>query len=90
MKLSECHLKLGSKHEAGSTLVDAANAYKKTNKKGAWRRGARPAGLTPAPPAESAACLSKAAEYFKELGRLSVAAKHFKARGGRGGAAGRG
>ena len=35
MKLSECHLKLDSKHEAASALVDAANAYKKTNKKGA-------------------------------------------------------
>lgn len=35
VKLSECHLKLDSKHEAASALVDAANAYKKTNKKGA-------------------------------------------------------
>jgi alpha-soluble NSF attachment protein len=35
VKLSECHLKLDSKHEAASALVDASNAYKKTNKKGA-------------------------------------------------------
>lgn len=28
--------------------------------------------------AESAQCLNKAAEYFTELGRLSIAAKHFK------------
>ena len=34
VKLSECHLKLDSKHEAASALVDAANAYKKTSKKG--------------------------------------------------------
>ena len=59
-QLSECHLKLDSKHEAASALVDAANAYKKTSK------------------ADSAACLHKAAEYFTDLGRLSIAAKHFK------------
>jgi hypothetical protein len=103
VKLSECHLKLDSKHEAASALVDAANAYKKTNKKGArgstatWERRAdagqkRSPASRLAPPstvdcyliahacvcAESANCLNKAADYFTDLGRLSIAAKHFK------------
>jgi len=91
VKLSECHLKLDSKHEAASALVDASNAFKKTNKRGA--HAARPpseprephhplltrSGL-PRSNAESANCLNKAAEYFTDLGRLSIAAKHFKAR----------
>ncbi len=104
MKLSECHLKLASKHEAASALVDASNAFKKTNKRGAQRlphahephpraqralrapRHHRPAlhtcarahALTHTRCPESAQCLNKAAEYFTDLGRLSIAAKHFK------------
>ncbi len=94
VKLSECHLKLDSKHEAASALVDASNAFKKTNKRGAWRTASRTREAVRSalgtvasfirarhsPRAESANCLNKAAEYFTDLGRLSIAAKHFKVR----------
>lgn len=40
IKISECHIKLDSKHEAASAYVDAANAFKKCNEDGA------PAGAT--------------------------------------------
>ncbi|CAK7343674.1 unnamed protein product [Dovyalis caffra] len=35
MKLSNCHLKLDSRHEAASAYIDAANCFKKTSTKGA-------------------------------------------------------
>lgn len=64
-RMSHCNLKMGDefKHDAAQNLVDASNAYRKSDGKKATE------------------CLEQATNTFLEMGRMAIAAKHFKEMG---------
>lgn len=65
MKLSECHVKLDSKHEAASALVDASNAYRKNDKTKAANCLSKAAEYF-----TDLGRLSVAAKHFKDMGEI--------------------
>ncbi|KAJ6969051.1 hypothetical protein NC653_036885 [Populus alba x Populus x berolinensis] len=65
IKLSNCHLKLDSRHEAATAYVDAASCYKKTSTKGAISCYLQAVDIY-----VDMGRYSNAAKYCKEIGEL--------------------
>ncbi|KAL2500407.1 Alpha-soluble NSF attachment protein 2 [Forsythia ovata] len=72
IKLANCNLKLGSKHEAASAYVDAANCYKKTSPKQAISCLDQAVNMF-----LEISRLNMAARYCKEIGELYEKQENF-------------